>query len=91
MNPDPTKTVIIDSEHSIEIGQSTWNPSRRSVRRRHNPNGVFSPHGSSEIPLDGSNGLEKILEVVARNDELDPKTCLRIIKDLTDSANRQLP
>jgi hypothetical protein len=88
MNPDPTKTVIIDPDTSIEIGESTWNPAETSIRRRYQPGGKFSPHGSSEIPIDD---LKIIMEAAARHDELDPKTCAAIITALADSIHRQLP
>ena len=88
MKPDPTKTVIIDHEHSIEIGESTWDSTERSIRRRYDPDGRFSPHGSSEIPIED---LKIIMETAARHDELDSKTCSEIIKALADSISRQLP
>jgi len=88
MKPDPKKTIILDPETSIEIGESTWDPEERAIRRRYNPNGIFSPHGSSEIPI---TALKPIMEAAAQHDELDPKTCAEIIKALADSVHRQLP
>lgn len=44
----------IDNEHKIEIGKATWNCNENSIRRtKQNTNGIFSPHGSSEIPING--------------------------------------
>ena len=88
MKPDPTKTIILGPDHSIEIGESTWDPAERSIRRRYQPGGKFSPHGSSEIPIVD---LKIIMEAAAKHDELDPKTCAEIIKALAASAHRQLP
>ncbi|HTV39268.1 MAG TPA: hypothetical protein VMF08_01725 [Candidatus Sulfotelmatobacter sp.] len=88
MIPDPKKTVVLDPDHSIEIGQSTWDPSEMSVRRNYHPNGKFSPHGSSEIPIWA---LKAIIEAVANNDELEPKDCVDIIKSLAGSVYRRLP
>jgi len=88
MKPDPTKTIILSPELSIEIGESSWDSEERSIRRRYQPDGKFSPHGSSEIPIED---LKIIMEAAARHDELEPKTCAEIIKALAESAHRQLP
>lgn len=45
-------------EHFIQIGISTWTENEpiqlqtQSVRRAVYNNGVFSPHGSSEVPIE---------------------------------------
>lgn len=52
----------LDSQHSIEIGLSTWDEGAISVRDRYDlPEGGFSPRLSSEFPLDD---LPAILRVV---------------------------
>ena len=88
MEVDPTKTRIIDSRHSFEVGGSSWDPDETSIRCRYDDEvtGRFSPHGSSELPL---HDLQPLMEVAAENDLLDPSACSAIIQALTASIQRQ--
>ena len=87
MKPEPKKTKIISSLHRIEVGISTWSSKDRSIRNRYeSKSGKFSPHGSSEIPL---KDLRPIMEVAAKHDLLDVKTCASIIEILAKSVQRQ--
>ena len=89
MNVDPTKTRAISPGHSIEVGQSSWDPSETSIRCRYDgATGRFSPHGSSELPL---HDLQPLLEVAAKNDLLTPHECAAVIEALADSIRRQCP
>ena len=75
--------------HSIELGKATWDDKSRSVRNRYEtPNGGFSPHSSSEIPIDD---VVDIVEFAAKYDELSAAQCAHIIKALADSIQRQHP
>ena len=38
-------------EHTVQIGQSSWDDSEISIRNRYDRNGHFSPRSSSEIPI----------------------------------------
>lgn len=86
MNPDPTKTEIIDEDHCIEIGQSTWDAKETSIRNRINKNGKYSRSASSELVLEH---LEPIMKSAAKYDLLTPKECRVIIKALKASILRQ--
>lgn len=89
MQVDPTKTRIIAPGHSIEVGQSSWDPKEESIRSRYDgPTGHFSPRGSSELPL---YDLVPLLETAADNDLLGPNECATIMKALAESIRRQCP
>jgi hypothetical protein len=80
-------SVPLGNGHSIEFGASTWNPASESVRNRYdNPDGRFSPRGSSEIPL---GDLEVIMVETAKRDLLDEVTAARIIEALAASITRR--
>lgn len=89
MTPNPTKTRTLSPSHCIEVGASTWNPSETSIRCRYEDpeSGRFSPHGSSEIPLED---LQHVMEVAAENDLLDVATCAKIIEAIARSIQRQV-
>ena len=76
--------------HSIELGESTWNPQgARSIRDRWaTPGGGFSPRSSSEVPLES---LVPMLTFAAQHDELTASECAEIIAALADSIKRQHP
>lgn len=85
---DHSKTRHISPGHSIEVGGSSWDPDETSIRCRYDlPNGRFSPHQSSEVPLPD---LRPMLEVASENDLLDPATCAAIIQALAASIRRQV-
>jgi hypothetical protein len=89
MQVDPTKTRIISPTHSIEIGQSSWDPQEMSIRSRYDgATGRFSPHGSSELPL---YDLQPLMASAAQHDLLSPNECAAIIHALSDSIRRQCP
>ena len=76
--------------HLIEIGESTWNPhGERSIRDRWpTTTGGFSPHSSSEVPI---NSLVPMLTFAAEHDELSVAECAEIILRLAASIQRQHP
>lgn len=77
--------------HSVEIGVATWDDGNncRSVRNRYlTASGGFSPHSSSEIPIED---LVPILCFVAQNDALSVADCAEIIQALGASIGRQHP
>ena len=85
------KTIRIDNENWIEFGQSSWDITERSVRRRkNNAMGKFSPRGSSEIPLDGHVTIATVFIECLRNDEIcDQQTLIDIIDEIRLTAGRQ--
>ncbi len=89
MQVDTTKTKNISASHSIEIGQSSWDPKEISIRSRYDgATGRFSPHGSSELPL---YDLQPLMESAAKFDLLNANECTAIIQFLADSIIRQCP
>jgi hypothetical protein len=76
--------------HAIELGESTWDPQNaRSVRDRWpTSTGGFSPHSSSEVPIES---LVPMLKFAAQHDELSAAECAEIIIALADSIKRQHP
>jgi hypothetical protein len=88
MTPDPTRTIPISDYHCIEVGAATWNPEETSIRSRYDApdSGRFSPHASSELPLED---LLPIMQAAGRDDLLDSFTCARIISALAASIERQ--
>lgn len=88
MNPDPKKTKIISSRHSIEIGSSTWDSKEISIRNRYNSkqSGKFSRSGSSELPIED---LVHLMEAAAKYDLLEVEECTAIIEILAKSIQRQ--
>jgi len=80
-------TVNLGEGHLIEFGSSTWDPKSTSVRNRYlTSSGGFSPHSSSEIPLED---FEPIGVEIANRDLLNPGTCARIIQALANSVARR--
>jgi hypothetical protein len=90
MQVDHSKTRVINHHHSIEVGQSSWDPTETSIRCRYDDpaTGRFSPHGSSELPL---HDLHPLMEVAAQQDLLDSSECAAIIQALAASIQRQNP
>jgi hypothetical protein len=88
MTPDPAKTTKLSEHHHIEIGSSSWNASETSIRNRYDDpkTGRFSPHSSSEIPL---NDIELIMKATSLYDLLKPAACARIIEVFAASIVRQ--
>lgn len=88
---DKKFTKVINREHSIEFGQSSWDNSVDSVRRRKNSaTGRFDPYSSSEIPING--GYIDIGMVVCeclKIDKISHKDMIDLFKELTESFKRQ--
>jgi hypothetical protein len=81
------KAQNVGQGHSIELGESTWNPNERSIRDRWvTRTGGFNPRSSSEVPMDS---LVPMIRVAAENDELSPEECEEIIAHLRASISRQ--
>jgi hypothetical protein len=76
--------------HSIEIGDSTWDKTDRSIRNRYDDptTGHFSPHSSSELPMDD---LVLLAKFAAQYDELTASQCAEMIMALAESIKRQHP
>ncbi len=81
-------TVLLEAGHSIEFGRSTWNEEGLSVRNRYTTaNGGFSPHSSSEIPIED---VAPIVLEVLRRDLLNPEIALLLIQEASDSVRRRI-
>jgi hypothetical protein len=77
--------------HSIELGESTWNPQgERSIRDRWpaNNSSGFNPRNSSEVPIAS---LIPMLVFAGQHDELSAAECADIIEALAASIKRQHP
>lgn len=82
-------TLNMGGGHLIELGESTWDTSARSIRDRWpTSTGGFSPHSSSEVP---ASSLVPMLTFAAQHDELSAAECAEIISALADSIRRQHP
>ena len=83
------RTPPLAAGNTIEIGESTWNPTHRSIRDRWpTSTGGFSPRSSSEVPMDS---LVPMLTFAAQHDELCAAECATIIAALAESIKRQHP
>jgi hypothetical protein len=79
--------------HKIQIGVSTWtenNPvdeQSESIRRAvYNADGIFSPHGSSEIPIED---MTLLIRTCIQKDKISPEEMADILNDITESMQRQ--
>lgn len=82
------EAVDLGEGHQIEFGRATWNEDRRSVRNRYpTASGGFSPHSSSEIPIEDV--VPMAIETLRRN-LLDPQLALQIAAAAIESARRRL-
>ena len=87
MQVDPTRSVTLAPNHSIEVGRATWNQSETSIRNRYDQaNGRINVRASSELPLPD---LEPVMQAAAQNDLLDCATCARIIQAFAASIERR--
>lgn len=82
------------SNHYIQIGISTWteklpaNLQEESIRRTvYNADGVFSPHGSSEVPIEDM-GL--LFCTCIQHDTISKKELISTIYKAIKSIFRQL-
>lgn len=84
---DQIKSLPVGPGHVVEVGRATWDQGARSVRDRWiGPKNHFSPHASSEIPVES---LVPLLSFAAANNELSPAQCAEIIVALAESIKRQ--
>jgi hypothetical protein len=79
--------------HEIQIGISTWtekNPidqQTESIRRAvYNEVGKFSPHGSSEIPIED---MALLIRACLQRDRITRQEMIDIVNDITASMQRQ--
>lgn len=82
---DETKTETHPEfpNHYIQLGISTWtqnlpaNEQEESIRRAvYNPDGVFSPHGSSEIPV---SDMPLLINTCIKHDKIKKRDLVKII------------
>lgn len=79
--------------HFIQFGISTWTENlpeseqEESLRRAvYNQDGVFSPHGSSEIPL---NEMGMLFRICLELDKIDIKEMTEVLIEISASIGRQ--
>jgi hypothetical protein len=79
--------------HEIQIGVSTWtenNPveeQSESIRRAvYNSEGKFSPHGSSEIPIED---MAMLIRACIQRDRISRQELADILDDINASMQRQ--
>ena len=71
------KSIDLGSGHKIEIGSSSWDDSKKSIRNRYpTSTGGFSPRSSSELPVEDISIIT--LEAI-NNDLLSKKELKEII------------
>lgn len=82
-------TINLGGGHSIELGDATWDLTARSIRDRYETaSGGFSPHSSSEVPMED---LGSMIAFAAEHDELSAAECAKMIIELAASIKRQHP
>ena len=77
------KSIDLGSGHKIEIGSSSWDDSKKSIRNRYpTSTGGFSPHSSSELPVEDISiiTLEAIKNDLLSKKELKEKITKALIK-----------
>lgn len=79
--------------HEIQIGVSTWTENSpideqsESIRRAvYNAEGKFSPHGSSEIPIED---MSLLIRACIQRDKITPQEMSDILNDISASMQRQ--
>ena len=82
----------VHDNHFIEFGISTWTQEQdepnqtESIRRTvYNEDGKFSPHGSSEIPLEEMGFL---FRECLRRDRVNIEEMIRVLSEISDSISR---
>ena len=83
------KTIVIDSEHSLEFGSSSWNDNEKAVRRRKETNGKFDVFSSSEISISGHLNIADVFTACVNEDLIDKKALTQVLKDIAASLERQ--
>jgi hypothetical protein len=77
----------LENRHSIEIGKSTWNSDETSIRNRYDlPNGKFSQHNSSEIPI---SDLSTMIKFACEHNALSGDELEEIVVAATKSLKKQ--
>jgi hypothetical protein len=81
------------NNHIIQIGISTWTENdpiyeqTESIRRAvYNEEGKFSPHGSSEIPMED---MTLLIRACIQRDRISPQEMTDILNDISVSMQRQ--
>jgi len=77
-------SVQIANGHTIEWGYSTWDPNATAIRNRYEP---FSPHSSSELPIED---LEHLLTAATNWNLLDTGSMARMIEALAVSLRQSV-
>jgi hypothetical protein len=79
--------------HEIQIGVSTWTENApvdeqtESIRRAvYNEEGIFSPHGSSEIPIED---MTLLIRACIQRDRISSQDLTDILNDISASIQRQ--
>ena len=81
--------VDLGQGHKVEFGNSSWDPASESIRNRYpTASGGFSPHSSSELPIED---LEPLVVEAARRDKLGIRAAAQMIAALSASIGRQVP
>ena len=86
------ESIIIDPEHSIEFGISSWDEYVNAIRRRkNNAGGGYDPFSSSEIPIDsGHLDIDFLVCECLKRDKIGNREAIAIIKEAIKSIIRQL-
>ncbi len=92
MNVRHSETIIINSEHSIEFGQASWDNGVESIRRRkNNVGGTYDPISSSEIPINsGFIDIGELLLACLNRDKISIKGMLKISFAILKSVIRKI-
>ncbi len=79
--------------HFIQFGISTWTENEvvseqtESIRRAvYNEDGKFSPHGSSEVPIED---MTLLVRACLQRDKLSINEMTDILSDISESIRRQ--
>lgn len=79
--------------HFIQFGISTWTENEleseqsESIRRAvYNEEGKFSPHGSSEVPIED---MALLIRACIQRDKISIGEMTNILSDISDSIRRQ--
>ncbi len=85
---DVTNSMEIGGGHIIEWGRSTWDPEAVSIRNRYpTATGDFSPHSSSELPIQD---LEHLVTAACNWDLLDSHSMARMIEALAVALRQHM-
>ncbi|GAH76301.1 unnamed protein product [marine sediment metagenome] len=81
-------SLEIGDGHIIEWGHSTWDPAAVSIRDRYpTATGGFSPHSSSELPIQD---LEHLVTAASNWNLLDSHSMARMIEALAVALRRHM-